>query len=270
MGAIAALVKASLVPGSISFLCLGLLAGIALLYGPQPVVKWARRWLVCLMLGYAFLSTPLGADFVSGPLVRQFAPIATKQEAKGANTLVVLSVSSEVYRANGQAVAELGKATAYNALEAARIFRLLQSPAVIVSGGSPDPSDPGPTPSEILSESLVKLGVPAALIETEPRSQTTREQAVFVGEMLRARHVGQFVLVTEANHMPRAVAAFRSLGLNPIPSAPALAVERPAGFLDRLRPGFAELRQSDWASYEHFARVYYWIRGWSQSKAQAD
>jgi uncharacterized SAM-binding protein YcdF (DUF218 family) len=215
------------------------------------------------MLGYGFLSTPAGADFVSGPLVRQFAPIATPQEAKGANTVVVLSVSSEVYRANGQAVAELGKATAYNALEAARIFRLLRNTNVIVSGGSPDPSDPGPTPSEILSESLVKLGVPAERIETEPRSQTTREQAVFVGDLLRARHVRQFVLVTEANHMPRAVSAFRALGFDPIPSTPVLSVDRPGGLLARLRPGIYPLQQSDWAAYEHLARLYYWARGWS-------
>jgi uncharacterized SAM-binding protein YcdF (DUF218 family) len=263
MGAIAALVKASLVPGSIPFFCLGLIAGIGLLYGPVSLVKWARRWLVFLLASYAFLSTPLGADLVSGPLVHQFAPIATRQEAKGTTTLVVLSVSSEVYRANGQKVAELGKATAFNALEAARVFRLLQNPDVIVSGGSPDPSDPGPTPSEILSESLVKLGVPAERILAEPRSATTREQAVFVSDLLRARHIREFVLVTEANHMPRAVGAFRALGLDPIPSSPALAVERATGFVNRLRPGLAELRQSDWASYEHMARFYYWLRGWT-------
>jgi uncharacterized SAM-binding protein YcdF (DUF218 family) len=264
MGAIAALVKTSLVPGSISFLGLGLVAGIALLYGPPPVLKWARRWLVFLVMVYAFLSTPVGADLVSGPLVRQFSPITTRQEAKGANTVVVLSVSSEVYHGDGQTVSELGKATAYNALEGARIFRLLQNPGVIVSGGFVGPAESGPTPSDVLASTLVKLGVPAERIETEPRSQTTREQAVFVGERLRARRVRKFVLVTEGNHMPRAVEAFRALGFEPIPSAPSLAGERPAGVLNRIRPGFASLRLSDWAAYEHMARFYYRVQGWAR------
>jgi uncharacterized SAM-binding protein YcdF (DUF218 family) len=109
----------------------------------------------------------------------------------------------------------------------------------------------------------VTLGVPEDHIEAESRSRTTREQGLFVADILRARGVRRFVLVTEANHMPRALATFRGLGLDPLPSPSPFLPEAPTGFLQQLRPRFSALMLSDWASYEHLARIYYWLRGWS-------
>jgi len=262
MGSIAGVVKTILVPGSIPFLALGLVIGVALLYGTQSMQRWARRWLTVLLALYGFLSTPLGADMLAAPLIRQYSPLKSRDEALGADTVVVLSVSSEVYRANGQAVAEMGKATAFNALEAARVYRLLGNPRVIASGGADAPDEPGPTQSEILRDGLTRLGVPGSQIDIETRSQTTREQALFVAELLNARGIRRFVLVTEPNHMPRAVAAFRGLGLDPIPSTPVFDVPTPRGWGWRLVPTVHGLQQSDWASYEHLAGVYYRLRGW--------
>jgi uncharacterized SAM-binding protein YcdF (DUF218 family) len=262
MSSVANVVKGLLVPGSIAFLVLSLVTGVALLYGNQPMQRWGRRWLTAVLVLYGCLSTPLGADILATPLTRQFSAIERREAAQGAQTVVVLSVSSEVYRANGQEVAELGKATAHNALEGARVYRLLGVPTVIASGGFVSPDEQGPSPSEILRDALLKLGIPAERIVVESRSRTTREQAVLVGELLRARGVRRFVLVTEANHMPRAVATFRGLGLLPVPSAPPLLAAGDTGLLGRLRPDINALRQSDWAAYEHLARLYYWARGW--------
>ena len=262
MTSAANIIKTLLVPGSIPFLVVGLVAGVALLYGTQTMQRWGRHWLSVLLLMYAFLSTPLGADFLSAPLLHELGTVLTRDAAHGAATVVVLSVSSEVYSANGQEVAELGKATAYNALEAARVYRLLGNPLVVASGGRVHADDPGPTPAEILCDALVRLGVPRRRIEVESRSRTTREQGQFAGDILRGHGVRTFVLVTEANHMPRALGTFRELGFDPVPSASPLSAPGPRGLTARLRPGVSELQQSDWASYEHLARAYYWARGW--------
>jgi uncharacterized SAM-binding protein YcdF (DUF218 family) len=264
MGSIAGLVKTILVPGSISFLALGLVIGVALLYGTQSMQRWARRWLTLLLALYGFLSTPLGAGMLAAPLIRQYSALHSRDEARGADTVVVLSVSSDVYRANGQAVAEMGKATAFNALEAARVYRLLGTPRVIASGGPEAPDEPGPTPSEILRDGLTRLGVPVSQIDMETRSRTTREQALFVADLLSARGVRRFVLVTEPSHMPRAVAAFRALGLDPVPSRPMFEAPTQGGWVWRLLPADHGLEQSDWAAYEHLARLYYWLRGWGR------
>jgi uncharacterized SAM-binding protein YcdF (DUF218 family) len=264
MSSIADVVKTILVPGSIPFLGFGLVVGVALLYGTQSMQRWARRWLTLLLALYGFLSTSLGAEMLAAPLIRQYSALHARDEALGADTVVVLSVSGDVYRANGQAVAEMGEATAFNALEAARVYRLLGNPRVIASGGSEASDEPGPTPSEVLRDGLTRLGVPASQIDVETRSRTTREQALFVNDLLKARGIRRFVLVTEPNHMPRAVAAFRALGLEPVPSTPVFKAPTRGGWAWRLLPTVDGLQQSDWSSYEHLARLYYWLRGWGR------
>src|SRR5512133_1092748 len=129
------LVKMFFVPGSISFLVVALVVGVGLLYGGDRLRRWGRAWLTLVLLVYGVLATPLGADFVAAPLVRGFQPITERDQAAGIDTIVVLSTGGEVYRAYGEEVAEMGKSTSFNALEAARLFRLLAPRAIIVSGG---------------------------------------------------------------------------------------------------------------------------------------
>lgn len=256
------LVKALLVPGSIGFLIAGLIAGVALLYGTDRMRRWGRAWLTVLLVVYAFLATPLGADWIAAPLVRTFPPVAGKDQVRGIDTIVVLSTGSEIYRADGHEVAEMGKATAYNALEAARLYRLIGSPTVVASGGIVDPGSRQATEAEVLANGLSRLGVPRARIVLESSSRTTREQAVQVAALLKARGVGRFLLVTGPDHMPRANASFRDVGLDPVPSSSVFAISTAPGLWRRLRPGLNPLRQSDWACYEYMARAYYWVKGW--------
>jgi uncharacterized SAM-binding protein YcdF (DUF218 family) len=133
---------------------------------------------------------------------------------------------------------------------------------VIASGGIVEPGSRTTTEAGVLADALVRLGVPRERIALEPRSRTTREQAVNVAGMLKKGGVGRFLLVTNASHMPRASAAFRELGFQPVASVSLYAVGTPPGFWHRLRPGVSALRQSDWACYEYLARIYYWYEGW--------
>lgn len=258
----ATFVKLFLVPGSIAFLVVSLVVGVALLYGSDRMRRWGRVWLTLVLLVYAFLATPFGADAVSAPLVRGFTPVTAKEQAAGVDTLVVLSTGGEVYRAYGEEVAEMGKATSFNALEAARLYRLVAPRAVIASGGVVDPHARRATEAEILANGLVRLGVPRDRIVLEARSRTTREQAVNVAEMLKKRGTRRFLLVTGADHMPRARATFRERGLDPIPSVARYAMAWHPSFWQQLRPSINALRQSDWACYEYLARLYYWWQGW--------
>jgi uncharacterized SAM-binding protein YcdF (DUF218 family) len=256
------LVKSFLVPGSISFLVAGLVVGVALLYCGERARRWGRAWLTVLLVVYAFLSTPLGADWVAAPLVRGFTPVTTAEQARGLDTVVVLSTGGEVYRAYGEEISEMGKSTSFNALEAARLYRLLAPATVIASGGIVTPGGRREPEAEVLAGGLGRLGVPRERIVLEAQSRTTREQAVNVAGILAKRRVRRFLLVTTADHMPRANAAFRELGLQPVPSVSLYAQSTPPGLWHRLRPGIESLKQSDWACYEYLARVYYWRKGW--------
>jgi len=264
---VADIVKTYLVPGSISFLILALAIGVALLYGRDWMKRWGRRWLTVLAVLYWALSTWLVADWVAAGLIGGYRAIPDAAQAKGATTIVVLSVGNTAYRVNGQEVPELGKDTAFNLLEASRVYRLLGQAWIVASGGATDSEKPRTPDSEIMRDSLVKLGVPADRVVLESRSNNTREQAMFTAEILRQRNVKTIVLVTAPEHMGRAVGTFEALGFTVVPSVSAFKAPERGSLWERLRPSRGALLQSDWAVYEYLARVYYWLQGWLQGEA---
>jgi len=253
--------KLFLVPGSVQFLAVGLALGVGLLYGGPRRQRWGRRWLTGLLPFYLFLWTPVGADVVSAPLAWRYPPIDTAEQVEGLDTVVAITTGSWVYKARGFEVAEMGKFTAFNALETARVSRLMGSPTVLVAGGMVVDGLQRSAESEVMADGLVRLGLPRDRILLETRSHNTGEQAVNSAEMLKKRGTKRFVLVTALEHMPRTLAAFRAQGLEPLPSPSSPRVLTPPGLVYRLRPTLGAYLQSDRACYEHFAFAYYWVRG---------
>jgi uncharacterized SAM-binding protein YcdF (DUF218 family) len=135
------------------------------------------------------------------------------------------------------------------------------SPTVLVAGGMVVDGGQRSAESEVMAEGLVRLGVPRDRIILEVRSHNTREQATNSAELLRMRGTKRFVLVTDSEHMPRTLAAFRAQGLDPLPSPSSPRVTTPPGLRYRLRPMLGAYLQSDRACYEYFAIAYYWGRG---------
>jgi uncharacterized SAM-binding protein YcdF (DUF218 family) len=64
---------------------------------------------------------------------------------------------------------------------------------------------------------LLDLGVPPGQLAIEGAARTTRENAAALTALLGARAQGNWVLITSAWHMPRAVGCFRRLGWRVIP-----------------------------------------------------
>ncbi|MBK8174926.1 MAG: YdcF family protein [Rhodospirillales bacterium] len=101
---------------------------------------------------------------------------------------------------------------------------------LLVSGGVV-----GPPPAEaaMMRDLALARGVPPERILVEDASRNTFENALFCGQIIRARAWTRVVVVTDAHHLPRALFVFRRLGL-PVSGA---GVPRPAGSsrLERLR-----------------------------------
>jgi uncharacterized SAM-binding protein YcdF (DUF218 family) len=253
--------KLFLVPGSVQFLACGLALGVTLLYFGARARRWGRGWLTGLLLFYLVLSTPAGADFIAAPLTRQYGALARADQVRGIDTVVALTTGTWVYRANGFEVAEMGKPTSHNAMEAARVCRLLRDPTVIVTGGVVIDGQQQNAEAEVMAEGLVRLGVPRERLVLETRSRDTWQQAENSAKILRARGTTRFVLVTDSEHMPRAMSVFRSQGFDPVPSVSELRFTLPPGWVHRFRPSLGAYQQSDRAFYEYFARAYYWGLG---------
>jgi uncharacterized SAM-binding protein YcdF (DUF218 family) len=257
---IADFVKSYLVPGTVMFLMVGMMAGVLLLCGSDRLRRWGRAWLASLVILYWLMSIPLISDWLLARLSTSAVaePAADVQKARA---VVVLSNGVIPYRIGGLQVVDLGLPSAMNALEAARQYRLLGQPRVIVSGGIVDARVQQVPESEVLRDALVKLGVPADRILLESQSKNTREQAENCGALLRRQNLQPFVLVTAATHVSRAMAAFRAAGLTPIAvtSAAGAPAAVHSSLWDRLKPDEDTLEQSQLVAYEYFARFYYWM-----------
>jgi uncharacterized SAM-binding protein YcdF (DUF218 family) len=150
--------------------------------------------------------------------------------------------------------------TTFRILEAARVYRILDRPTVILMGGNTSKTDPNAGPeSEAMAATITRLGVPSDRIVLESQSQTTREQALAMKRLFAGREREVFVLVTSPTHMPRSIEAFQAVGLNPIASPAALWSRE---FGDSWLPDEWGMMIADAVVYDSAARVYYWSRGW--------
>lgn len=98
------------------------------------------------------------------------------------------------------------------------------------------------------------LGVPASDIVILDRPLDTEQEAAQVAGLVGQR---PFILVTSANHLPRAMRFFQAQGLHPIP-APAnqLAISSPLNIWDRVMPSALFLGHSERAVYETLGNLW--------------
>ena len=233
--------------------------GVALLYG-RPTVRWGRRWLLLLLLGYWGMSTPVGSWVIAAPLVHGRPHLESAAAARGAQAVVVLGGGIFSRSTSGLAVDDL-MGSGLRVIEGVRLCRLLGNPLLIVSGGNAQRIRPPRPESSALRAAAIGLGVPADRIVEDRQSLTTREQVLVTSRMLAERHIDRFVLVTSPLHMRRSLAAFRAAGLDPIPSASELRSDPDDAFWTVV-PDRESLQVSDSATYEYLTYVYYWLNGW--------
>ena len=129
------------------------------------------------------------------------------------------------------------------------------------AGGLAEPEEFRRSEAEAIRDVLIRLGVPREVVIIEPLSSNTAEQAERVAALLRDHP--RFALITTPIHMPRAVALFRSRGLNPLPAPSHLDYTNKAqGSMLRFVPSAGALRASELSMYEYLGMMYATSRGW--------
>jgi len=262
MDGIVLLFKSYLLPGSTSLLLIGLMIGVGLLLAGERGRRWGRAWLIGLLAGYWVLATPAFASSLEGWLSRGYAPITVAEQAAGAQAIVVLSGGSASVEAPAGRVESLSEATAVRLLEGVRLYRLLDEPWVVLSGGPPGDNAAATPEAVAMQRELVRLGVPPERILVEMGSEDTHAQAQQIKPLLVSQGVDEFVLVTSGWHLRRSMGAFLQQGMTPIPSAAkgrSLGAEE-AGL--PFLPSEAALARSRILARELSALVYYRLRGW--------
>jgi uncharacterized SAM-binding protein YcdF (DUF218 family) len=182
-------------------------------------------------------------------------------DAQGATAIVVLGAGAVTWGDGELTVHQLSRRSVVNVLEAARLYRLLGTPPIIVSGGIVAGASLRRAEADIMADALVGLGVPRARLTIDRVSVNTYEQSVHAGPLV-AKHA-QFVLVTTPVHLRRAMSLFEARGLRPVagPSDLGALHESPAGRAFYW-PTMVSLRASELAIYEHLAMGNARVRGW--------
>jgi uncharacterized SAM-binding protein YcdF (DUF218 family) len=249
-------------PTSVAFLIAALALGVAVSFS-RRTQRMARWYLVALLALYWLVSTPA---FVERLILREqirYQPLSSRADARGANLVVVLGSGNATIQAGGQSLNLVTLTAALRLLEAARVYRLLEHPTVIVSGGVTGREMGARPEADAMRRALLELGVPAERITMEAESKNTREEAIVIARMLADQPRQPIVLVTSATHMPRALAVFRAVGLDPVP---AVAAYKSDHAFERMRwvPNDTALLMFDGIIYDIGATWYYRLRGWLQ------
>ncbi len=175
---------------------------------------------VLIFFSYGFFSNHLLSS-----LENKYPPLTDLQEIRGVKWIVVLGggiVSDNRLPANGQ----ISGSSLLRLVEGIRIHNSLKGSKLILSGGAV--FDPVPE-AEVLADVALTLGVGEENILLESVSKDTEDQAQNIRKIAKLHENERFVLVTSASHMPRAVALFRSSGMQPIPAPIDFWIKNPKG-----------------------------------------
>lgn len=239
--------------------------GLSLALLLLSLLLWRRRGfafgLVLLSLVLlAVASSPTFSNYLSASLERQYPPLPVA-ESPAADAIVVLGggIGAAVVPA---LELDLGDA-ADRVRHAARLFLAGKAPLVIASGGALPWLDAAGPEAPRMGRLLREWGVPEGEILLEPDSRNTRENAVNTQRLLSERGIGAVLLVTSAQHMPRALGAFRAVGVEAIPS-PTDFQAAPLTLPTALRylPDAEALYHTTLAAREYLGLLWYWLRGW--------
>lgn len=203
---IAKIVWAVLQPSTLMLLLL--LAGTALLWSRYARAGRRLVLLAALLLLVTGL-TPLG-HAVMVPLEDRF-PAANLDDGPPPRGIILLGGAQDMLVSgarNSPALTEAGE----RIVETAALARRFPDAGVIVSGGAASLVYDRASEAQGAAAILESLGVARERIRLEERSRDTYENAVFSREMAKPEAGGRWLLVTSANHMPRAMGCFRKAG----------------------------------------------------------
>ena len=249
------LVWALLQPGNL--LLLGLLAGVFMLLrgrrrGELLVVVSA---IVLLLLAVA----PIGAAMTL-VLEQRFPRPSTLPERVDGILVLGGAVDPRVSLAYGETVFN---SSVSRVLGGVALARHHPEAKLVLVGGEGEFFPVGFAEARATKNFALEEGIAPTRLIIEERSRSTHENAVLAKEMIRPETGQNWVLVTSAFHMPRAVAAFRAVDWPVIPYPVDFKVDPRTGLranfnlLDGL--GATTLAGKEWAGL-----VGYRLLGWTR------
>ncbi len=150
---------------------------------------------------------------------------------------------------------QLSYATLIRVIEGVLIYRENPGSKLVLSGGSGSESYPEATGMADLAKAI---GIGEGDIVIESDSRDTKDQARLIKSIVDDK---PFILVTSAVHMPRSMALFKKLGMDPIPAPTDYLVKKGKLSPGSFFPNSGSLRKSEIAIHEYLGMVWAKLRG---------
>jgi uncharacterized SAM-binding protein YcdF (DUF218 family) len=241
-----------------------LLLGAALALRRRP--QRQRAAVIAALLLLWLPSTRPGALLLATPLEREHPPLPA-----GTSAAVIVVLGGGARPLSPPRVTPELSESGDRMLYAAWLYQQAAAPQLVLSGGS-YPDARAPSEAANMGAILEIMGVPPDAQLLEEASRNTRENAVFVRQILAERGIDRIILVTSATHMPRSVRLFEREGFTVLP-APTDFVGteadwdyvRDSGWTARLLlllPEASNLQISTRCLKEYVGLVVYRLRGW--------
>ncbi|MGH6977189.1 MAG: YdcF family protein [Stellaceae bacterium] len=209
-----------------------------------------------LVAGVAVAIEPLAA-LPLVPLESRFPELHTLPDKVDGIILLGGAVDPERTAEYGQVALNRSAARVTETLRLARHYPAVR---IVLSGGVGGLLNEPTTEAAATAQLLTELGVAPSRLVIEDRSRTTHENAVFSKRIADPKPGEVWILVTSADHMPRAVGCFRQIGWPVVPDPVDFEAVRRlhislAGGLDSIGV----------AAHEWLGLVFYRIAGWTDA-----
>jgi uncharacterized SAM-binding protein YcdF (DUF218 family) len=247
---------------SVAFLLLP--SNFLITLGLAGVLLRATRWRhagvrmagTSLVLLAIFDLLPIG-DLLIRPLENRFPQWDVHRGAPHGIIVLGGNISSGLSRDYGEPVV---------VSDGARIVAMLKltqaypEARIVYSGGDASLFGNRTPEASYVSSLFDSFGVSRERVTLESRSRNTAENAALTKELIKPKPGERWLLVTSAQHMPRAVGCFREVGF-PVEAYPVgWRVEKQGSLLD-LHTFSERLSRLDSAAYEWIGLLAYWTTG---------
>jgi len=149
----------------------------------------------------------------------------------------------------------------------AKLAREYPKARIVYSGGNAALFPHAPAEADYVLPLWESFGIPRDRVTLEAHSRNTYENALFSKRLIKPKPGAHWLLVTSAQHMPRAIGCFRRVGF-PVEAYPVDYMTRPRILLRSFRPQLAaggNLFELDNAMHEWIGLAAYWATGRTSS-----
>lgn len=228
------------------------LAGVLL---RRHAPRWRRFGLLLIVLGVAtllVLSTRAGSLLLIAPLENSYPVLRSPGQAQA----IVILGSGRIDRAPEYGGLDDANAIGMKRLQYGAYLHRQSGLPILVTGGNPDGSPE--SEAAVMARTLERdFAVPVRW--QEGRSNTTYDNATLSAAMLKEAGVSRILLVTDSLHMPRAMQAFATTGLQ-VQAAPTVFAGQARTRVTDYLPNAASLQLASYALREWIGQLWYRVR----------